>query len=531
MLTESEEEAEEASAVSAMWRETLLQGGGRRLQKTGGGILYEAASRREKKCWTQAAQQPSDYGLLTGGVCHLPKCSVEGERTKESLARKDFVCDGTLYRHTKLSWGEVPVQYREAHGVKVSERQPAKTFVHQHLIEDLTPFERHLYWETIWRKCATCHRNDCRFGAWAAWRKLLPSIQTKVDVARLGPKQRCLRHLRDRLGGEVFVLVGSYVPMACLQDLRESERSSIASALRRSAQDKHDHWLAPHVDRPRHVRVKVSAHALAEAISPRVRRGTRLDADAIYALLAMRHFDTSWAPAEDEIEDTDVDIEQTDSERGSYDDMLPDTPLCSALGVGDAAIVRLLLENRADPNGYQSREFDWEDGEPYTEISPLHSAVMHRRPDLVSLLLQARADADAYGYWKHLSGEAVHPDGGQHSDQATPLWYAVEDACDCSPSSSQGREGRDIVRLLLLYGARPDKIGKIEYFTSASGKYDAELDGPVDSDGNMHTSDSETSPLEAARKWTSTSPDLTSPEDVYQRWSADVLEMLRSLAP
>ena len=63
------------------------------------------------------------------------------------------------------------------------------------------------------------------------------------------------------------------------------------------------------------------------------------------------------------------------------------------------------------------------------------------------------------------------------------------------------------------------------------GEYDAELDGPVDSDGNMHTSDSETSPLEAARKWTSTAPDLTSPEDVYQRWSADVLEMLRSLAP
>ena len=109
MLTESEEEEEAGSAILAMWRETLLQGGGRRLGKAGGGILYEAASRREKQCWKQATQQSSDYEFLTSGVCHLPKCSVEDERTKGSLARKDFVCDGTLCRHTRLSWGEVPV--------------------------------------------------------------------------------------------------------------------------------------------------------------------------------------------------------------------------------------------------------------------------------------------------------------------------------------------------------------------------------------------------------------------------------------
>ena len=123
------------------------------------------------------------------------------------------------------------------------------------------------------------------------------------------------------------------------------------------------------------------------------------------------------------------------------------------------------------------------------------------------MLLQARADPNECGYEKVLSGEAVSPEGGQQVLRVTPLWQAVEDACGCSPSSSQGRDRRAIVLLLLLYGARPDSIGKIEYFSVPQDGYDAELDGPVDSDGNVNTSDSETTPLEAARKWNTAVPD------------------------
>ena len=61
----------------------------------------------------------------------------------------------------------------------------------------------------------------------------------------------------------------------------------------------------------------------------------RLDADAIYALLALRSFATSWAPLTDEVED----LGQTDLACGSYDDMLPNTPLCSALDVIEREIV------------------------------------------------------------------------------------------------------------------------------------------------------------------------------------------------
>ena len=46
------------------------------------------------------------------------------------------------------------------------------------------------------------------------------------------------------------------------------------------------------------------------------------------------------------------------------------TPLCSAISVNAATIVRLFLEDRADPNGYQSREFVHE-GEPYKKTTPL----------------------------------------------------------------------------------------------------------------------------------------------------------------
>ena len=81
---------------------------------------------------------------------------------------------------------------------------------------------------------------------------------------------------------------------------------------------------------------------------PQMSLEPRLDADGIYALLALRSFATSWAPLTDEVED----LGQTNLSCGSYDDMLPNTPLCSAIYVIEREIVGLLLEHRADPNGY-----------------------------------------------------------------------------------------------------------------------------------------------------------------------------------
>ena len=143
---------------------------------------------------------------------------------------------------------------------------------------------------------------------------------------------------------------------------------------------------------------------------PQMSLEPRLDADGIYALLALRSFATSWAPLTDEVED----LGQTNFACGSYDNMLPNTPLCSALDVIEREIVGLLLEHRADPNGYHSRQFDWV-GQPHEDISPLFTAAMQRRPHLVKMRLQAHADPNECGYEKDLSGEAVSPEGGEHA--------------------------------------------------------------------------------------------------------------------
>ena len=139
-------------------------------------------------------------------------------------------------------------------------------------------------------------------------------------------------------------------------------------------------------------------------------RARTRSADGIYALLALRSFATSWAPLTDEVED----LGQTNLSCGSYDDMLPNTPLCSAIYVIERESVGLLLEHRADPNGYHSRHFDWET-QPHEDISPLFTTAMQRRPHLVKMRLQAHADPNECGYEKDLSGEAVSPEGGEHA--------------------------------------------------------------------------------------------------------------------
>jgi len=299
------------------------------------------------------------------------------------------------------------------------------------------------------------------------------------------------------------------------------ELGGIDELIRGSTQDHCRHWLQPYIDLPHGARVKVSVQALAEAISPCATRQVRLDADGVYALLMLRNFDASLVSLED---DAAEDSEPADTDFCSNrDDELANTPLCSAVGVNAKTIVRLLLDHHADPDGYQFRQFDLADGTPWEEITPLFLAVMQCKPDLVDMLLQARAEPDDWGYEKNLCGEAAHPDGGQHVDRITPLWRAMEDACDSNPKSQRGRDSRAIVWSLLLYGARPDRKGKIEYF-SGSGADDSE--GSLDSDGNANTSDSETTPLVAAKKRKAMAP---GPEMPDPRWSVDVVATLGSL--
>ena len=102
MLAQDKEQAEGEDAMAAMWKDTWLQGGGRELYSPGRGTLYEVASRREKKEFEEerrarAAADPFYYEAM--GCC-TTKSSVEDDRTMVSQAIRDFLCDGTMYRHT-----------------------------------------------------------------------------------------------------------------------------------------------------------------------------------------------------------------------------------------------------------------------------------------------------------------------------------------------------------------------------------------------------------------------------------------------
>ena len=73
-----------------------------------------------------------------------------------------------MYRHTKASWENAPVQFENAHFVKVSKATPVEMLEYQHEIEDLTPFDCDVYWKTIWCKCTACHKKDMQFRDWIA---------------------------------------------------------------------------------------------------------------------------------------------------------------------------------------------------------------------------------------------------------------------------------------------------------------------------------------------------------------------------
>ena len=334
-----------------------------------------------------------------------------------------------------------------------------------------------------------------------------------------GGKHRCLRLLRMAYGSETFMTIAAYAPMTCMPALVQSELESIARVIRESIESQTKHWLVKYIDRPNHTNLKVSAFALAKAVR---RRMIWLDDDGIYVLLMLRSFNTSWASLEKhEIER----LEEWDSEIDTKEIELRCTPLVSAIKVHAATSVRLFLEYRADPSGYQERRFD-DEGDEYQKTTPLFEAISIGKPHLVDMLLQARADPNQWGFEQlDKYGEDIHPYSGTHFERVTPLWQAVKLACDCSPRSPRGLGSRGIVRLLISHNARPDCKGKIEYFSGCDSQSDYEAS--VDSDGLMNTSDDETTPLEAACKRKAAVPD---PEMVRftanPSWSIDVVNIL-----
>ena len=313
-----------------------------------------------------------------------------------------------------------------------------------------------------------------------------------------------LSGLRRRVGSLPLLQIVAFTPVTFMPlDRRTMDlvgrhiRENVVSLSARSG-----HYLACFLDRPTDPIAMISLASLAGNIyhaDRRNRLAPSLDEDGVFGLLAMRDFDLAKAE-----EETDCDFHIT--------------PLHSAAAIhaNRPAVLDLLLRLRAEVGGYHFKSFD-EDGLTCERETLLSRAVRLRQPAVVEKLLRAKADPTEVGYDFNSYGEnpeedvdvdaipALVPDGVFHHTARTPLWTAVDVACNYDM-----REGsdnvRDIVKLLLRYLARPDQCGNVEYHRV------------VDSDGTrrvIHMTDSSTTPLEIARR---------ACEDVPR----DLLELLRS---
>ena len=253
--------------------------------------------------------------------------------------------------------------------------------------------------------------------------------------------------IRSQIGSYGLAMVASYAPASLSPVLTLAEKTHVTKAIRGSVLDHVRHWLRPYVDRPQHARL-MSRRAFHEAVE-RILASTESapDVDAIYALLAFREFDISWF---------------------GMRHMKAPTPLFSAAQAAHAGVVRLLLEHRATPDGFQ-RSYVCHRFHRYeclVETTPLWAAVKESWQTssaihVVRMLMQARADPDACGekedvvHWGHARGGL---DSEMYVLRRSPLYGAVQLAKGCSKKRERG-----IVHLLLRHGARPERVGAIHY--------------------------------------------------------------------
>lgn len=137
---------------------------GRIIERTSHGDVFEARSRQQREEQRQE-DEAADEGVPAGG--YMPKISIEDSRTRVCKRTENFVCDGTMYRHTGVSWKDAPVEFKRSHEVDAKKEAPAQSICYENKIEDLTPFDCQVYWEIVWEKCSSCDKADQAFKRWA----------------------------------------------------------------------------------------------------------------------------------------------------------------------------------------------------------------------------------------------------------------------------------------------------------------------------------------------------------------------------
>ena len=140
----------------------------------------------------------------------------------------------------------------------------------------------------------------------------------------------------------------------------------------------------------------------------------------------------------------------------------------------------------------------WDD--PLTKVTPLFLAVMMRRHNCVLMLLQSRADPNGWGCHRQWCGERHRVMWNEmRFEHASPLWQAVKHACSFSPTAQQGTVSRAILESLLFFGASPGRLGTQVRICPCDG-FPMDSDPSVILEGNALVDLSMMTPLEAASK-------------------------------
>ena len=162
--SESDVDSDATGEVRMKWQ-TAGHFGGRKISIHDGGTLYEVSSRNQQMWCSNLAE--SFWEPLSPGQYQV-KTSIEATRTRIAQATKNFLCEGTMFRHTEKSWAEAPCEFQEPHVVKASKSNPVKILLRECQFEELLPFDCDVYWATAWRKCQKCKESDKMFKDWVA---------------------------------------------------------------------------------------------------------------------------------------------------------------------------------------------------------------------------------------------------------------------------------------------------------------------------------------------------------------------------
>lgn len=121
-------------------------------------LRVESLAEKEERLFEKMCRE---HALPAG--YYEPRISVMGRRS-ETCTKREFMCDGTMFRHTSLSWVDAPVKFQQPH--RVESGSPVISICNKERIRDVTPYGCDVYWKTLTEQCKSCYDADKAFKLW-----------------------------------------------------------------------------------------------------------------------------------------------------------------------------------------------------------------------------------------------------------------------------------------------------------------------------------------------------------------------------